>query len=131
MQVRFTQDVSPSPSTRYEAGRIYDLDQKYANAFITQGVAVALDSASANKAATPGNATINSPMGKAAISAGQTACVITNAFCKTTAIVQVQLETADATLTRLTVTPANGSFTVTGNAAATAATTFNFQVATP
>lgn len=128
MLVRFISPVQPSPNVLYEARRQYDLDPKVANAYIAQGVATAVDVTSMDKSGSPGNTTINSPIGRAAIAAAGTACTITNPFCKVSSVIQVQLETADATLQRVTVTPANGSFTVTGNAAATGITKFNFSV---
>lgn len=128
MLVRFITSVQPAPNVLYEARRQYDLDPKVANAFIAQGVAAAVNVTALDKSGTPGNTTIDNSIGRAAIAAGATSCVITNAFCKASSVVQVQLETADATLQRTTVTPANGSFTVTGNAAATGITKFNFSV---
>ena len=76
----------------------------------------------------PGAATINKPAGRVKIAAGASTVVVTNAYCFASSIVQVQLEAADATLTRAIVTPANGSFTITGNAAATTATQVTFVV---
>jgi hypothetical protein len=132
MLVRFTQDVNPTAGTRFEAGRLYDLDPKIANAYITQGLAVGGDAVNADKSGTPGNATVNTFMGKAAVAAGAASVVVTNALCKATSIVQVQLEQNDATLTKVWVSAvANGSFTVTGPANATAATRFNFTVTNP
>lgn len=78
---------------------------------------------------TPGDATINAMTGRAAIDATQSACTITNDSVSATSIVTVSLESIDATLTQiLTVVPAAGSFTVTGNAAATADANFSFVV---
>lgn len=82
-----------------------------------------------DSSATPGNVTNNSPRGKAAFAAAGTAVVVTNSLVAATSTVLCVLETADATLTQiLRATPAAGSFTVTGNAAATATTTFSFLV---
>ena len=82
-----------------------------------------------NSSSTPGNVTNNSPRGKAAFAAAGTSVVVTSSLVTATSTVLTQLETGDATLTEiLRVTPAAGSFTVTGNAAATAATTFSFLV---
>lgn len=78
---------------------------------------------------TPGAVTNNSPRGKAAFAAAASSIVVTNSLVAATSSVFVVLESADATLTSiLRVTPAAGSFTVTGNAAATAAATFSFLV---
>jgi hypothetical protein len=80
--------------------------------------------------ATPGNVTNNSPSGRAAFAAAGSTCVVTNASVLATSKVFVQLiGAADATLTSITALAiAAGSFTVTGNAAATAAKSFEFLV---
>lgn len=78
---------------------------------------------------TPGNVTNNSPRGRAAFAAAGSSVVVTNSLVTATSSVFVQQETADATLTTiLSVVPAAGSFTVTGNAAATGTTKFSFFV---
>ena len=78
---------------------------------------------------TPGNATQNSAIhGRAAFAAAATSVVVTNNMVTANASVFVALGSADTTLTSVRVTPAAGSFTVTGNAAATAATTFSYFV---
>lgn len=82
-----------------------------------------------DSSATPGNVTNNSPRGKAAFAAAGSSVVVTNSLVTAASSVFVQQEAADATLTFITsVVPAAGSFTVTGNAAATAATKFSFLV---
>lgn len=80
--------------------------------------------------AVPGAATINKPAGRVKLSAGQTSLVVTNSLVAATSIIKLQLETADATLIRVIPVPAAGSFTITGNAAATAAVTITFEVLT-
>jgi hypothetical protein len=78
---------------------------------------------------TPGNVTNNSMSGRAAFAAAGTAVVVTNSQVTTTSEIFIQLRTADATLTIARVTAqAAGSFTVTGNAAATAIAAFSFLV---
>lgn len=77
---------------------------------------------------TPGNVTNNAPRGRAAIAAAGTACVVTNSLVTATSSVFVQLRANDATAVRVAVTTAAGSFTVTANAAATAALPFDFLV---
>lgn len=86
-----------------------------------------------SSAGTPGNATLNVPMGRAAFAPTAATVTITNDLVGAGSVVDVQLEGApDATLTSvLAVTPGIGSFTVTGNAAATLAKTFNFKVFNP
>jgi len=77
---------------------------------------------------TPGNVTNNSPRGRAAFAAAGSSVVVTNSLVAATSTVLVSLGGSDATLTSVRVTPAAGSFTVTGNAAATATTVFDFLV---
>ena len=78
---------------------------------------------------TPGNVTNNSALGRAAFAAAGTTVVVTNSTVTATSEVFVNLITTDATLTSIRVTTIGaGSFTVTGNAAATAAATFSFLV---
>jgi hypothetical protein len=83
-----------------------------------------------NNSGTPGNTTINQPSGRFAIAAAAAACTVTNSTVKATSIVNVNKETNDTTLLYFKVVPAAGSFTVTGNANATAAVTFSFVVTT-
>lgn len=78
---------------------------------------------------TPGNVTNNSPRGRAAFAAASATVTVTSSLVTATSSVFVQQETADATLTTiLSVVPAAGSFTVTGNAAAIGTTKFSFFV---
>lgn len=83
---------------------------------------------SADTSGTPGNATINNLSGRAAFAAAGSTVVITNSTVTANSKVFVSLRAGDATLTTVRVTPAAGSFTVTGNAAATAITIFDFLV---
>lgn len=84
--------------------------------------------ATSDSSGTPGNATINLPSGKFAIAAAASAATITNSLVTSASRVQCQVESNDATLKSVSVAPGAGSFVVTGNAAATAATTINFIV---
>lgn len=77
---------------------------------------------------TPGNATINTLSGRAAFAAAGSTVVVTNSTVTAASKVFVSLRGGDATLVSVRVTPAAGSFTVTGNAAATATTIFDFFV---
>jgi hypothetical protein len=77
---------------------------------------------------TPGNVTNNNALGRAAIAAAATSCVVTNSTVTANSEVFVELISSDATLTSVRVTVAAGSFTVTGNAAATATTSFRILV---
>ena len=77
---------------------------------------------------TPGNGTANTPRGRAAIAVAAVTAVITCSLVTANSTVIVQLGGTDATLISIRVTAAAGSFTVTGNAMATAATPFDFIV---
>lgn len=85
-------------------------------------------SAITDSSGTPGNVTNNAARGRAAFAAAGTSVVVTSSLCAANSTVLVSLKGGDATLTSVTVTPAAGSFTVTGNAAATATTPFDFVV---
>lgn len=78
---------------------------------------------------TPGAATINKPSGQVAIAAGASQVVVTNSLVATTSVVYAVVQQTDATLLRVDrVVPAAGSFTIIGNANATAATKVGFVV---
>ena len=77
---------------------------------------------------TPGAATINKAVGKAAIALGAASVVITNSLVSAGSIVLVTAIDQDATAVNLSVLAGAGSFTVSGAAAATAATAFSFIV---
>ena len=87
-----------------------------------------LQSALADNSGTPGNVTQNVAHGRAAFPASASSVVVTNSQVAATSSVFVQLGGADATLTAVRVTTAAGSFTVTGNAAATGVTPFSYIV---
>lgn len=71
----------------------------------------------------PGAATQNTRRGRVAIAIGSASVVVTNSLVTTSSVITATLQTVDATLTQLlTVVPGSGSFTITGNATATAAT---------
>lgn len=76
----------------------------------------------------PGAATINAPAGRVKLAASQTSLVVTCNYCFANSIVDLNIETADATFTRAVVTPALGSFTITGNASSTGAVTMSFTI---
>jgi hypothetical protein len=80
---------------------------------------------------TPGNVTNNGGKGRVAIAAGQSSIVVTNSVTNASASVYAVINqaTADATLTHIVRTvPAAGSFTIYGNAAATANVVVDFIV---
>jgi hypothetical protein len=92
--------------------------------------ATTIASTATDSTGTPGNVTNNSANGRAAFAAAGTAVVVTNSSVAAADTVQVTLlGAADTTLTAIVgVTVAAGSFTVTGNAAATATKGFMFTV---
>ena len=75
-----------------------------------------------------GNQVINKSSGRSSIAVAATSVVITNNKVTATSVVIGQLETVDATAKSLVITPGNGSFTVTLNAAATTQVAFSFLV---
>lgn len=78
---------------------------------------------------TPGAATINKPSGKVAIAIGASSVVVTNSLVTAASTVLAVLQFVDATATQiLSVVPGSGSFTITANANATAATKIAFLV---
>ncbi len=98
---------------------------------ITGGTALGLTDLGAARtdiSGTPGNGTANTTRGRAAFAAAGATVVVTNSKVSVTSTVLVQLGGADATLLNVRVTAAAGSFTVTGNAAATGITPFDFLV---
>lgn len=78
---------------------------------------------------TPGNTTINTPRGRAAIAAAGTACVVTNSSVTATSTVLISDKGTDSTATTMRVSSQGaGTFTVTAIAAATGNTVFDFVV---
>lgn len=90
--------------------------------------ATSLQVAFTDSSGTPGNVTNNAARGRAAFAAAGTSVVVTSSLVAANSTVLVTLGGTDATLTTIRVTPGAGSFTVTGNAAATATTPFDFIV---
>lgn len=79
--------------------------------------------------ATTGNRTVNRLRGKNAFAIGAATLTITNSLVTANSQIICTLEFIDATLTTiLTAIPASGSFVVTANANATAATKFSWTV---
>src|SRR5439155_15020126 len=79
----------------------------------------------ADSSGTPGAATQHTTKGRVAIAAGASSVVVTNrnVNAASTVLAVISQAGADGTLTQiLRVTPGAGSFTITGNANATAAT---------
>lgn len=91
-----------------------------------QGLTVSL---TATTAAGP---TIHKPAGQVSIQAGSDNIVVTNDLVTAASVILCQLQFVDATLTQiLSVVPGAGSFTITGNANATALTKVCFLVLNP
>lgn len=85
-----------------------------------------------DESATPGAVQIDKLAGKAAFAIGASTCTVTNSYVTAASIVLVVMQFADATLNVIrTVVPGAGSFVVTGNTTATAATKFAFLVINP
>lgn len=79
--------------------------------------------------ANPGNRTVDKARGKNAFAIGAAAVTITNSLVTANSQIICTLEFGDATLTQILRTiPGAGSFVVTGNANATAATKFSWLV---
>jgi hypothetical protein len=76
----------------------------------------------------PGDAVVGNQAGRSAIASTASDATISTPFCTATSIVTVNQEVFDATLTRFRVTPAAGSFTVEGNAAATNDWPFSWSI---
>jgi hypothetical protein len=87
-----------------------------------------LASALTDGSGTPGNVTQNVAHGRAAFPAAAASVVVTNSLVAANSSVFVQLGGTDATLTCVRVTTAAGSFTVTGDAAATGIVPFSYLV---
>ena len=84
---------------------------------------------STDASGTPGAATINKPSGTVSIAIGQASVTVTNSLVTASSRVFATLQFGDATLTTiLRVVPGSGSFVITGNANATAATKVAFFV---
>lgn len=77
---------------------------------------------------TPGTATINKPAGRVKLAAGASAIAIFSTYYHPSYVVLTQLESADTTLTKITVVAGSGFFSLVGNAAATADVTISFFI---
>lgn len=77
---------------------------------------------------TPGAGAVNTVTGRAAFAAAASSVSITSNKVTTASVIMVNIETVDTTCFIQRVTPGNGSFVVTCNAAATATTKFSFVI---
>lgn len=80
---------------------------------------------------TTGAQTINTATGKVRFAAGASTLVVTNSLATVNSIIFPNLDSADLTAKYAEITPANGSFTIRLNAAATAECTVSFGILTP
>lgn len=113
----------------YAGGTIVQLDTSTEAALVAQGLATV----SAGPV-TPGAVTTTMNKGRAGIAAAGTSVVITNAQVTTESKIYAVLSNAAADATALyvaRVTPANGSFTIYLNAAATAAVAIDWSILMP
>ena len=96
---------------------------------LTGGAGGSLHLSFTDTSGTPGaTATINTPRGRFAFAATNTAVTVTCSACATTSTVLVSLGSLDTGATSVRVTPGNGSFVVTAIAAAAATTVCDFVV---
>lgn len=76
--------------------------------------------AACDSTGSPGAATCNQGVGRAAIAASAASVTITNSLSKTTSIIHATLQTTDAVCTGIkSLVPSNGSFVITTNAVCT------------
>lgn len=92
--------------------------------YVLNGIRVGYNS----NVSTAASVTINNVSGRFKMGAGQTIKTIVNNCVIADSIVHIQMETADATMTRAIVVSSAGQFVVTGNAAATGIVGFTFTV---
>jgi hypothetical protein len=109
------ENKTPTPGTTEAPGQL----------IVDGGIAVCYTDATA----IPGAVVMNKVAGRVVIPAGQSSLIVSgNSYAFPSSIVQLQLETIDATLIRVTPTRGNGTFTITGNANATGAVTVSFLI---
>lgn len=113
----------------YQAGTIVELPKSVEDSLVAAGQATV----SAGPP-TPGAVTTTMPGGACAIAAGQSSVVITNptVTAQSSIYAVVAQAAADTTLTQIVrVVPAAGSFTIVGNANATATTVVDWAILSP
>jgi hypothetical protein len=86
--------------------------------FVSKDGALGFDKTVPNPGTT-GAITINKPAGGVRLAAGQSSVVVTNSLVTSSTHILATVATNDSTLKSVNVVPSAGSFTVTGNAAAT------------
>ena len=90
--------------------------------------ALVSDAIFTDRSGAPGSVTANTLRGRVAIAAAANSAVVTNSLVTANSLVIPVVESADATLVAARCAPAAGSFTVLGNAAATATCNIGFVV---
>lgn len=101
---------------------------RFVGANATSGAGGSLTQPFTDNSGTPGNTTINTPRGRAAIAAVGTTCVVTNSSVLATSTVLITIKGTDATAISGRVSAQSaGSFTVLVPAA-TGTTVFDFLV---
>ncbi len=78
--------------------------------------------------AAPGDAVVNNTAGSSAVALGASAAVITSSFCAAGDLIMITPLDLDVTLINWKAVAGAGSFTVTGNANATADWKFQWQI---
>ncbi len=117
------------PYMGYISGQIVELPKSTEDTLIAAGQAT-----TSAGPPTTGAFTTLAPGGAAAIAAGQSSIVITNALVTAQSLIYAVISqaAADGTLTSIQrVLPAAGSFTIYGNANATATVTVDWAILTP
>jgi len=116
------------PYAGYPAQQVCTFDKPTEDALVTQGQASNTPAATV----TAGAVTLfGVTRGRCGIAAGVSSVVITTDHClqQSTVVAVISQSAADATLTSIVrVTPAAGSFTITGNANATAITQVDWVI---
>jgi hypothetical protein len=111
----------------YPSGNVITIDDPTEAALIAQGLAQ-----TSSAAATPGPVSLlDVPRGRAGIAIGASSVTITNNMARQTSAIYAIINQAadDATLTSIRrVNTANGSFTIVGNANATAVVTVDWVI---
>lgn len=107
------------------------LGSSYTTSGFSAGASGLISLDSADESGTPGDATINKPLGRVAVAASASTVTVTNSLVLATSHVVPVVESVDATCIYPRVTPASGSFTITMDAACTANTTISFHIINP
>jgi Concanavalin A-like lectin/glucanases superfamily len=130
---KFTDAIlSLEPASALYPGIVTAADQAFSgsktfNSTIVLNVNGLIVQSGTDSSGTPGNATIDKPTGVSAIASGATTCIITNSLATTASRIIITWY-GDHGATRSWVTRAAGSFTVSLSSAATAHTSFGWEI---